>query len=264
MKTQISNLKNQAGQTIIETLAAIFILVTTLTVGLGLAISTLSNAESSMKEVIAMNLAREGIEVVRMMRDSNWIAGEATNAGGFDLETCADIDALCYPQVFTGGVNGNPQFSNNFDLSTPSNPVCDFSSTNCSTDYFINKVMENWATDPVNHIYLNGLGSGFDNFSLWLNKSESVRYGSYGQDGPPGCTDPITCPAEFLRKIKLTRINTPPFTNTNSNWELVVNVYVAWQGKRCNNNTANQDPEFFNTTCKIVLEERLTNWKDYR
>ncbi|MBX4187287.1 MAG: hypothetical protein KW802_03480, partial [Candidatus Doudnabacteria bacterium] len=125
-------LSDQSGQTLIETLGAIFILVTTLTVGLGLAIYTLSNSENSMREVVAINLARQGIEVVRMMRDSNWLDGDATNSGGFALATCADINASCYPRVFTGRVTGSGQYSNRYDLSTPNVAVCDYGTATCS------------------------------------------------------------------------------------------------------------------------------------
>jgi hypothetical protein len=261
MKLQTQNIKLQAGQTIIETLGAIFILVTTLTVGLGLAVNVLSNSQNSINEVVAMNLAREGIEMTRMMRDSNWLAGD-TAGTTYDLEICADIDALCYPKVFTGAVSGSGAVRNNFDLSISGiggSQVCNYSSTNCSRSIYIRKNINSWdETNPADFYTVSTATAS--NYGLHYD----MLTRTWDHWLPTGCSSEINCPPQYLRKIKLSRVNIAPFTNTNSNWETVVNVYVAWSGKRCNNDLLGQDPETLSTNCKIVLEERLVNWKDYK
>jgi len=95
-------LRNQAGQSLLETIVAIFILTTAISAGLGVGIFAFSAAGTSQSEVMAANLAREGVEVVRMMRDSNWLAGEVAG-GSYAPVECADIsDKICYPNAYTG------------------------------------------------------------------------------------------------------------------------------------------------------------------
>ncbi|MBX4191673.1 MAG: hypothetical protein KW804_02650 [Candidatus Doudnabacteria bacterium] len=261
MTFQKQNKKSQQGQTIIETLAAIFILVTSLTVGLGLAVNILSNSQNGIFEVEGMNLAREGIELTRMMRDSNWLAGDAVG-GSAGLVTCSDVSSLCYSHVFTGPVTGGSSTQNNFDLSISgigSTQVCDHTSTNCSRSIYITKNINNWDLSNPANFYAVGTAT---TANYGVHYDPVTRMWDNGL--PSGCSTEASCPPTFLRKIKLKRVNIAPFTNSNSNWETVVNVYVVWSGKRCNNTLLNQDPELLNTNCKIVLEERLSNWKDYK
>src|SRR5258708_11248195 len=114
---------SNSGQSIIETLAAIFILVTTLTVGLGLAVSALSSSQQSLNEIVAINLARQGIEVVRMARDSNWLGHDAnadtrSNYPG-RLQNYAGTNTLYYPTTYQA-LSRDPSFANSFALTTPS------------------------------------------------------------------------------------------------------------------------------------------------
>ena len=59
------------GQTLIETLAAVFILVMGVSASVGLAIYAFNTSGGVVKQIIATGLAREGLEAVRNMRDSN-------------------------------------------------------------------------------------------------------------------------------------------------------------------------------------------------
>src|SRR6267154_1116516 len=93
--------KFSEGQTLIETIVAIFVLTMGLTTALGLAIYVFSNSNRFLNEIVASNLAREGVDAVRMMRDSNWLAGDAAG-GSFGLQSCPDISAQCYPNDFIG------------------------------------------------------------------------------------------------------------------------------------------------------------------
>jgi type II secretory pathway pseudopilin PulG len=72
---------DRRGQTMIEAIIALGIIVTSVASALTL-VSTSINAEKESEALItAGNLAREGIEVVRMLRDSNWLAGADFDAG---------------------------------------------------------------------------------------------------------------------------------------------------------------------------------------
>ena len=69
------------GQGLLEAVIAICIIVTGIVAALTLAIGSLSAGVASESRIIATNLSREGIEVVRNIRDSNWVAGGKWDLG---------------------------------------------------------------------------------------------------------------------------------------------------------------------------------------
>lgn len=69
----------EQGQTLVETMVAIFILVMGITAALGLAIYSLNATSLVNKQIVGMGLAREGMEAVKNMRDTNWL-----QSGQFD------------------------------------------------------------------------------------------------------------------------------------------------------------------------------------
>jgi len=73
--------KSKNGFTIIEALVSIFVLSMGITACIGLASSALRSSEISKNRLIAANLAQEGIEVVRNIRDSNWLASQNFDYG---------------------------------------------------------------------------------------------------------------------------------------------------------------------------------------
>src|SRR3989338_2611226 len=75
----------QSGQTLIETVVAIFILASGLSAGLALAVFAFSSTSNNAERVVATSLAREGVEVIRRMRDSNWLRDNLVPA---DNNTC--------------------------------------------------------------------------------------------------------------------------------------------------------------------------------
>lgn len=79
-----------AGQSMIETIVAIFVLTTGLAGGLSLAIFVFSASSSISEKLTGVGIAREGIEIVRSMRDSNWLAGS--------IALCPDLgtDQSCH------------------------------------------------------------------------------------------------------------------------------------------------------------------------
>lgn len=99
-----------AGFTLIEGIIATGIISTALIVGLALAYSNLTAAQANADRVIAGNLAREGLEVIRNIRDSNWIKrslnidadGDGTN--GIQFHDWDDLfDVYNYPN---GSIKG--------------------------------------------------------------------------------------------------------------------------------------------------------------
>ena len=69
------------GQGLLETVFAIGILMIVVAAILALTSANVAGQRESEVQIIANNLAREGIEVVRNTRDSNWLAGIAWDDG---------------------------------------------------------------------------------------------------------------------------------------------------------------------------------------
>jgi type II secretory pathway pseudopilin PulG len=254
------NENTQSGQTLIEVIVALFMLTMTIVAGLSLAIYSNSRNTNNRDALIGSNLAREGIDVVRMMRDTNWLAADDPTEAGWtnnvaDLyETaggCAYSATVhpCYPEAFNDPYDLGTAFDNNdyrviYDAASPTL----------------------WELDSRN---------GGDTFFLCLQAD-----GSYKHNNTPGAAACTAANAKFARKISLVRGSTAaPYTSETPNptWnsghspEMVVTSYVYWQGsKDCAPFPAANDWDgdfagFAATTpCKVVIEERLTNWKDYR
>jgi len=65
----------QQGLTFIEAMAALGILIIGVIAGLTLAAYNLNVSVAAEGRLLAANFAREGIEVIRQIRDSNWLSG---------------------------------------------------------------------------------------------------------------------------------------------------------------------------------------------
>jgi hypothetical protein len=83
MKNKIAINDNQKGQTLIETLVAIFILTAGLISAVGLAIYSFNSTDNASKQVVGTALAREGVEIIQNIRDTNWLDK--------DVESCTSI-----------------------------------------------------------------------------------------------------------------------------------------------------------------------------
>ena len=92
--------KNQFGLTLIETTIALGILMIGILATLTLMLSSFNYVQRSEQEIIVVNLAREGIEIVRSMRNSQTVdlfSGAYDNndyivdvSNNFNLDTLAD------------------------------------------------------------------------------------------------------------------------------------------------------------------------------
>lgn len=89
-------MKNQRGQTLLEVIIAIFIMVFGIISIVSLAVMSSAMSRSSTHELVATNIAREGIEVVRNKRDSNWLSIEkGDNINLYDgLHNAQDYTAI--------------------------------------------------------------------------------------------------------------------------------------------------------------------------
>src|SRR3989344_4780724 len=105
--------KSGAGFTLIEGIIASGIISTALIVGLALAYSNLIAAQANSDRIIAGNLAREALEVVRNIRDSNWLRFQA-NADK-DNNAVNGIQFYSWDDFFDGWPNYNAATCTNGD-----------------------------------------------------------------------------------------------------------------------------------------------------
>ncbi len=108
-------ISNKSGQGILETVIALGVIITALSGGMGLAIKSLTSSQQSQMSVIASNLAREGIEIVRNIRDRNWLEEGTWDA---DLSLGADTEAIVTFDPASDPVEWN------IDFSSPAYPAC--------------------------------------------------------------------------------------------------------------------------------------------
>lgn len=69
------------GQSLVEAVFAIGILLVVLSAILGVTMANIGGSQESEFQIVANNLAREGIEVFRNTRDTNWLLGRTWDEG---------------------------------------------------------------------------------------------------------------------------------------------------------------------------------------
>jgi hypothetical protein len=79
MSKKIAAKDQQLGQTLIETLVAIFILTAGLISAVSLGTYSFRSTDNASKQVVGTALAREGVEVVQNIRDTNWLTEAPSN-----------------------------------------------------------------------------------------------------------------------------------------------------------------------------------------
>jgi hypothetical protein len=73
--------KRRAGQSLIEGMVAMTIIITSVSSALVVVQSSIRSSTIGGSQIIAANLAREGMEVVRALRDSNWLGSANFQTG---------------------------------------------------------------------------------------------------------------------------------------------------------------------------------------
>jgi len=221
--------RRERGQTLIETIVAIFVLTTGLSAGLALAIFAFSASSDISERIIATGLAREGVEGVRRLRDSNWLWGKQNGK----LLACPDLGAaeVCY----VNWLGPAP-----YDIHGAADP---------GTPY---------------RLSFNPAAAGNK-----LTLDQGSIYRLYAQLGGGLSHTVNSQPTNLFRKIFVIYLCQSGSINgycpnggyTNSSPLVLVRSVVWWHGKKCPVITDYNSPS--DTTCKIVTEENLTNWKDY-
>lgn len=107
MKMRIAK-NNQSGQGLLEAIVALGIIIGGIVGIMNLTLSNQSSSEEAAARLIATNLAREGIELARNKRDSNWLARAVWDEGlenGIDYTAALDFNASTNTWVFDFAVN---------------------------------------------------------------------------------------------------------------------------------------------------------------
>ena len=104
-------LTKKDGFTLIEVVIALSVVVTGVVAGLTLTTYNLNTVVASDRRLIAANFAREGIEVVRQVRDSHWLNNRPWDEGITDLGNYRlTVD-------FNGSANAWSLIAQNFDIA---------------------------------------------------------------------------------------------------------------------------------------------------
>lgn len=240
-----NQIKNQKGQTLIETVIAIFILISGITAALGLAIFAFTSSQNIASQMIAVGIAREGIEVVKNMRDTNWLQ-DLLNNTCYNPKTGLNNDADCYPNWL----------SEQFDINPIGNP---------GSEYFklrIENTANYWDLNNENCLPSCRFGLNFDS-----NISGPNFWGFYTFSGS-GVTH-TSATSDFARKITLVEddgvalygngADNPFNKDGDKGYRLKVTSQVWWADKKCPR--ANDWPGL--GRCSVELNTYLTNWKNY-
>ena len=239
--------KKQTGQTLVETVVALFILVTGISASVGLADFGLSASTSLTKEIIGTGLAREGIEMVKNMRDTNWLQQTSVNTNCYNFITGQTSPSYpdptgatrCYQQWLTQTYNLSAS-------STPQNYLLsfDFSQSTTSSVQFASTAV-------------SSLKYGLN----YTNATTSAGFSGFFAvpASPTDLPTPDPQGTSYYRKIILQTISTPPFNLEPYYNELSVMVQVWWTDKNCPRSV--DWPGL--GKCSLQLQTYLTNWKNY-
>ncbi|MBI3671356.1 type II secretion system protein [Candidatus Azambacteria bacterium] len=102
LKAKSYKLKAVNGFTLVESLVAIAIFTIGTSVALGSVTYALKVVPKIKSKVIAAHLAQEGIEIVRNIRDTSWISGEAWNTQLPESTGCVQYDKLNFDSACFG------------------------------------------------------------------------------------------------------------------------------------------------------------------
>lgn len=106
------------GGSLIETVVSLFIIGTASAAAIGLVIMSLNMSKVAEERIIALNLAREGLEAVRSVRDTNWLENPGERRENWNL-TGSGVS----PEFIDEGKSYRVEFGDDFRWSLTSNSV---------------------------------------------------------------------------------------------------------------------------------------------
>lgn len=230
----------QSGQTLIETLAAVFVLAMGITAVVGLATFSLKSSTNVTKQVVGIGLARQGIEAIKNMRDTNWLRQVNIDTDCHNFKTSEET-ASCFRNWLT----------NSYDISGAVSPGANYVLT-FNPDTGDNKLS---GSDTV-FWHLSAPPAG--NYTLYYAPLSSGSKYFYDPSSSTGN------PSGYYRKITIIQEGVsgpilPPFDTTGVGPYIRVISQVWWADKSCPTPSATAFPT--TGSCRTSLETVLTNWK---
>ncbi len=186
---------NQTGQTLIETVVAIFILITGVVSALALAKYSFRYTDASSKQIFATALARQSMEAVKNMRDTNWLDDTLVDCSAEFSQAAGN--QYCY----------NNWLSKTYVLGSAS---AGKAGVNYAVDYSPATNSWNLAASPLNYI-------------LYYDPST----GNYSNVKTSGAMASI-----YSRMVNIVQDFSAPF-NIANNPRLVVTTTVWWYDQHC-------------------------------
>jgi type II secretory pathway pseudopilin PulG len=191
----------EQGQTLVETMVAIFIMVMGITAALGLAIYSFNATSLVNKQIVAMGLAREGIESVKNMRDTNWLQSPQFDAG-----------CNCYTDwqesYYNINTNGNGTYTLDF------NPFAE----------------PYWLLTPESKNFRLSYDSTASSGRFYFPSYSSLG----GESGSDRYSD-----SDYYRRITLTEDADSPYNSTSPRLQVTADVW--WKDKKCPDATYYED-----------------------
>lgn len=215
-------MKKRKGFTLLEMIVALFILTTGLIAVIGLSFRNVIQGRESLKQLQAANFAREGIEIVRNIRDSNKY--NTTSTSGDKLWEGLK---LAGKQIIDNTQFDNPTFTQDQILKL----------VGYTTDPDLQVFNEIW--QKPDHFFVQGTFSFIPadstetGFYRTINLYAMCENDHYERNPP-----------------RLTRITTPTTCNLSNGTERLIGIEVVSEVTWTEGQNAK----------KLVVEERLYNW----
>jgi hypothetical protein len=219
-------------------LVAAFILTMGISAAVGLAIYAFGSSSNIAKQIVATGLAREGVEAVKNMRDTNWLKLANPDTNCYNYATGAS-DQKCYKQWLapTGWQGNGNDKGYNINPSVPAGTAYVLSYDFIAGHKFWNLQEEN------------------SKFGLDLNTQISdVNFAGFYVPN----TAKVNGNSGFHRKITIKANSAVPF-DQDIGPELQVISQVWWADRKCPN--TGDWPGL--GKCSVEIQSFLTNWKNY-
>jgi hypothetical protein len=213
--------KNIKGETIAETIIALSVLAIGITLSSVLMGNSLRNMNSSKSRVVAVNIAREGIEAMRNIRDTNWLKFSSQRRG-------------CWNH-----------------MPVPNPDVCDGDPLNSIQpgNYIVYKDMDfRWRLAPaivalkdLSDVYLVDIDTNKDTSGDSLKDNDEDMYNHISTTGNPANEDAIgrdnAVDTGFKRTINISYLTNNGGTGTTTDNRMVVSSTVTWVRGDANHTT---------------------------
>jgi type II secretory pathway pseudopilin PulG len=233
MKNFLFKDKQNQGQTLIETLAAIFVLVMGIASSVGLSVYTLNSSGNIASQVVGIGLAREALESFRNMRDTNWLK-DSIRSDCYNYISPSLDDEKCYSRWKQNG--------SGYDISDPGAGKFYTLYTNPNLSLFW-EIKDRPASPERFGLDFDTDVAGATFGGFYKTSASGIQHGS----------------SDYYRRIIVTEESTIQPYNQNHMSKLKVVAQVWWTNRRCPR--VGDFPG--HGKCGVEIQTFLTNWKNF-